>query len=186
MKRIFSLLFAVTLLFVTASTSSCAKAQDDASIIAAFSALAPKAHELYGIVYGDVLPHEKEAGNDGYYAVSSDAEYQSIAELKAAMNQVFSSGYLEILYNTAFSGVSEDEGAIDAKFVEKDGALYVNPDVTSNFGSPREFDFASAEVLKANPYKAIVSVPVTGADSEALEVSMQMAEDGWRIDSAIY
>jgi hypothetical protein len=157
--------------------------QNDSELLSVLSELAPTARELYGIIYGDELPHETEAGSDGYYAVSNDAEYQSVSELKTVMIEVFSSGYLQVLYNTAFNGVSSDEGTIGAKFIEKDGRLYVNPDSTNGFGKPREFDLINSRVVKSNRYKAIIAVPYGDG---VLDVSMQKDNGKWKIDSAIY
>lgn len=181
MKRLFAASIAIMLIL---SICSCgAGAQDESEILDAFSSLAPKALEVYGIIYGDELTHESEAGSDNYYAVSETAEYRSISELKAVMEKVFTDGYSQVLCNTAFYGAVANDVVIYAKFIEKDGRLYVNPKTTEDFGKPREFDLDGARVVKMNQYRAIVAVSDGSAE---LEVYMQKESGEWRIDSAIY
>lgn len=181
MIRLFAAVIAFTLLL---SVCSCgAGAQDESELIEALSSLAPKARELYEVIYGDSLEIVAEAGNDGYYAVSENAEYKTISELKAAIRKVFSSGYSEVLYNTAFNGATLNETVIYAKFIEKDGRLYMNPKSTEDFGEAREFDLSGARVVKANRYRAIIAIPDGVGE---LEVTIQKENGEWRIDSALF
>ena len=179
MKKISALLLALA---VTAGASSCGSSISDAELTDALRALAPKAVELYEIVYNDALPYT-DVAEGSYYLVSSDAPYTSAEALLDAMESVFTPGYTAILCNTAFTGVSTDEGRIGAKFSTKNGALYVNPDATTGFAAPRELDLDGVTVIKKNPFKAIVSVP---AGDGTLEVMMQKVEGKWLLDSPIY
>ncbi len=151
-------------------------------ILGDFAALAPRATELYRIIYSDGLPHG-EIGENGYAAVSEDAEFSSIDEIEAAMEEVFFSDYCNILANTAFLGVYTAEGEIKAKFIEMDGVLYVAPSATEHFSAPREFDISEAKVVKKNKYMATVLVPHPDGD---IEVSLQNTESGWKINSPLY
>ncbi len=172
----FLLILSLTLLM------SCGGGASDQTILSALEELAPKAHTLYGIIYGDTLPHG-EALDDGYCQVSASAPMKSISELRASMETVFSPDYVKILSNTAFSGVSSDEGMISAKFTERGGVLFVNPKVTEDFGEPRTFDLSKAKVLKKNPYMAIVLLPHADGD---LEVTLRNVGGAWLIDSPIF
>ena len=154
----------------------------DKVLLDALAEAAPKASALYGIIYGDALPHG-EALDDGYCQVSSSAPYKTITALRTAIGSVFSPEYSKILENTAFSGVSSDEGAISAKFVERGGVLFINPEVTADFGAPRTFDISKATVLKKNPYMAIVLLPHADGD---LEVTLQNVNGKWMIDSPMF
>ena len=154
----------------------------DKVLLDALAEAAPKASELYGIIYGDALPHG-EALDDGYCQVSSSAPYKTITALRTAIGSVFSPEYSKILENTAFSGVSSDEGAISAKFVERGGVLIIKPEVTADFGAPRTFDISKATVLKKNPYMAIVLLPHADGD---LEVTLQNVNGKWMIDSPMF
>ena len=99
------------------------------------------------------------------------------------MSEVFSEDYIEILSNTAFGGVSVDEGSIGAKFIERDGILSVDPTVTEGFGEPREFDLDTARIVKQNRFVAIIAV---SSGSDELEVTMRLEDGVWKLDSALY
>ena len=104
-------------------------------------------------------------------------------DFESAMSEVFSEDYIEILSNTAFGGVSVDEGSIGAKFIERDGILSVDPTVTEDFGEPREFDLDTARIVKQNRFVAIIAV---SSGSDELEVTMRLEDGVWKLDSALY
>lgn len=178
-KLSFLLILSVVTLALLAS---CGSGVSDKALLEALNTLAPEAQALYGVIYGDTLPHG-DALDDGYCQISSASPYKSISEIRAAIDRVFSPEYAKILANTAFSGVSSDEGAISAKFVERGGVLFVNPEVTADFGAARTFDISGAKVLKKNPYMAIVLLPHSDGD---LEVTMQNVNGKWMIDSPMF
>ncbi len=181
MRRIFAFL---TLLVCVFTLASCRSSADPAELREALASLAPRARELYGVIYGDSAAHEPISGENGYYLVT-DEVYSSEAAIREALLEVFTEGYAEILCNTAFNGVSSEEGAIGAKFrTELDGSFTVKPSVTSHIASPREFDLDSLEVVRQNAYLAIVSI--ASASGERVEVTLQMTREGWRLDSALF
>ena len=177
-KTVITLILAAVLVVCCA----CGGGVSDRELLDALAEAAPKASELYGIIYGDALPHG-EALDDGYCQVSSSAPYKTITALRTAIGTVFSPEYSKILENTAFSGVSSDKGTISAKFVERGGVLFVNPEVTADFGAPRTFDVSKASVIKKNPYMAIVLLPHADGD---LEVTLQNVNGKWMIDSPMF
>ncbi|MBQ8551927.1 MAG: hypothetical protein IJ428_03830 [Clostridia bacterium] len=179
MKKLAALFLALIMLVTLAA---CGGGADDAEILSELSALAPRATELYRIIYGDSLSHG-EADEYGYCQVTADAVFSSVDALDVAMREVFYYDYYKILANTAFYGVAADEGEIGAKFIEKDGVMYVNPTVTEHFGEPREFDLTEAKVIKKNPYMAIVRIPHVDGD---VEVTLQKTEEGWQINSPLF
>ncbi len=176
-KKIVLVLAFVMLLSLTACSGA-----DDSEILGVLNQLAPRAESLYRVIYTDAMAHG-DVGEDGYAAVSPTAEFSTIEEIEAAMEGVFHPDYCKILSNTAFLGVAAAEGEISAKFIEKDGTLYVNPSATAHFGEPRKFDLSDAKVIKKNKYMAIVRIPHADGD---IEVSLHNTEDGWRINSPIY
>lgn len=160
---------------------SCGAA-DDSEIMSSFSELAPKATQLFKIVYGDGLAYG-EIGEDGYAPVLDSAAYTTAAELEEAMFEVFTPEYVQVLSNTAFSGVSSDQGKINPKFKEVNGHLYVDPSVTADFGEIRDFDISDAYVSKKNRQMAKVYVHHEEGD---IEVELELTDDGWRIDSPLF
>ncbi|MBQ8510130.1 MAG: hypothetical protein IJ493_09525 [Clostridia bacterium] len=171
------------LLVLAVGCVSCGGSVNDDELLSALEELAPKAHELYVIIYGDATPHD-DTESGSYYKVSEDAVYHSINEMKAAMLEVFSPSYAQVLYNTAFNNASIDDGTmIYAKFIEKEDGLYVNPSATEGFASPRTFNLTGASVVKKNPYKATISIPT---EDGSHEVTMQKVNGVWLIDTPLF
>lgn len=179
MKRITGLILTFSL--ILCCLVSCG-GYDKNELIEAVRELSPKAFELYAVIYGDALERSDVEEANGYYLVT-DGRYQSVAELKAAMNEVFSESYMKVISNTAFDGVSSDEGAISAKFLEVGGKLYVNPEVTADFSEPRRFDTDNIKVVKQNRFKAKVAVK---CGDDELEVTLQKSDGKWKLDSSMY
>ncbi len=179
MKKLLTLSLAVILSILLISCDTV----PDEEIISSLENLSVAAYDLNMIIYGDSLDHEEEPEENGYYKVSPYAEYTSIEELIEALKLVFSPEYIEIMSNTAFNGVSVNEGMVGAKFMEKDGQMYVNPSVTENFGEPKMIDTTKAKVANKNNYVAIVIIP-DGDDD--IEITMRNVDGKWLIDSPIF
>ncbi len=176
------LLLFIIMLLCLAGLTSCGGGASDEVILNELEELAPKAKELYDIIYGDGLAHG-EPDESGYAKVSDEAKYKSENEIVLAMLEVFTPEYYQILSNVAFKGVSVDEGAIAEKFYEKDGILYVNPSVTADFGEIEIPDLKQAKVIKKNRYMAIVEIPV---EDSSIEVTLRLVDGSYRIDSPIF
>ena len=155
---------------------------DDSEILNALGELAPRVYEMYGIVYGDAVPHG-EIEDDGYAKVTEDFPYRSIAEIKSALSEVFTEAYCNVIYNTAFNGVSTDEGSLNAKFGEDETGLYVAPAATDGFAAAREFDLTDAKVIKKNRFAAVVQIPHADGD---VYVTLILDDGVWKIDSPMF
>ena len=158
-------------------------AKNDAEILSALSEKYPKALYLAEVIYDDVLPHEAEPSSGKYYAVSDDSEIQSINDLKNALGEVYTQSYIKVLENTALNGATSDDVSISAKFIEKDGKLYVNPESTEHFGEPTELDLSTAKVARSSRFKAEVTVE---RDGETFYILLEKYEGEWLIDSSIW
>lgn len=177
MRKFFAILLTFSLILMV----SCG-GYDSGELVSAVKEIAPKAEELYSVIYGNSLETSLLEESNGYYLVT-DSRYQSINSLKAAMKEVFSESYIKVISNTAFNGVSSDEGSIGAKFKEVDGKLYVDPTVTADFGEMREFDLDDIKVIKQNRFKAKVAVK---SGDDTLEVTLQKEDGVWKLDSSLY
>lgn len=158
-------------------------AKNDAEILSALSEKYPKALYLAEVIYDDVLPHEAEPSSGKYYAVSDDSEIQSINDLKNALGEVYTQSYIKVLENTALNGATSDDVSISAKFIEKDGKLYVNPESTKHFGEPTELDLSTAKVARSSRFKAEVTVE---RDGETFYILLEKYDGEWLIDSSIW
>lgn len=109
-------------------------------------------------------------------------EIQSINDLKNALGEVYTQSYIKVLENTALNGATSDDVSISAKFVEKDGKLYVNPESTEHFGEPTELDLSTAKVARSSRFKAEVTVE---RDGETFYILLEKYDGEWLIDSSI-
>lgn len=173
----------IVLLYLVTLASCGVSAEDEQKLLDDFRAAAPRAAILYGYIYGDDLPLSDEESALGYYIVADDSPIKTMDEFEDALSEVFSEDYIKVISNTAFGGVSVDEGSIGAKFIERDGILSVDPIVTEDFAEPREFDLSTARVVKQNRFIAIVAVK---SGSDELEVTMKLEDGVWKLDSALY
>lgn len=164
--------------------SSCSGAPDS-EILGALEGLAPKASELYGVVYGDSLPHGEE-DESGMCVVSEDAQYQSRADISAALKDVFTNEYASTIEITAFRGVSADEGEISPKFFEQNGVFYVCPSSTEDFNVPDGVDLTGAKVVKKNRFMAKVNIPLGEGEEDDVEVTLKLVDGVWKIDSPLF
>lgn len=178
MRKFWVLILVV--IMVTALTA-CGGA-DDAEIMSALDELAPKAYELYTVVYGDALPHGV-IEDDGYARVLEGAKYQSVAEIKAALFEVFTPEYCTVIWNTAFGGVDVEEGTVDAKFGEDETGFYVNPSATESFAEPRQFDTSTAKITRKTRFIAEILIEHEDGD---ITVTLYNFRGEWLIDSPLF
>ena len=111
------------------------------------------------------------------------SEIQSINDLKNALGEVYTQSYIKVLENTALNGATSDDVSISAKFIEKDGKLYVNPESTEHFGEPTELDLSTAKVARSSRFKAEVTVE---RDGETFYILLEKYDGEWLIDSSIW
>ena len=161
---------------------SCGAGNDD-EILSALREKYPEALYLAQVIYSDVLPHEEEPSSGKYYAVSEDSEIQSIDALKDALGKVYTQSYIKVLENTALNGATSDDVSISAKFIEKDGKLYVCPQSTGHFGEPTELDLSTAKVARSSRFKAEVTVE---RDDGTFYILLEKYDGEWLIDSSIW
>lgn len=178
MKRFAVIAIIISVIF---SVCACSGYADDSEIIGALGELLPKSKYLYSAVYGDILEHGLP--DDTGYCLVEDEELTSISQIKEALYTVFTPEYADIICNTAFRGVQTDDGYISAKFMEREGKLYVNPSTTEDFATPRDFDISSASVKEKNLYMAKVEISHNGT---VIEVILQYMDGKWLIDSPVF
>lgn len=195
-------------LFVTAPKIT----DDEAKAI--LEELVPKSLVLNEIFLGEGLPTEevpdtgKYSFGAEYYPVSSEAEYQSIDEIKADAEQIYSSDYLRTLYQLAFDGVTSEAVAtgdtqagetekvdpnapintdISPRYKMKDGKLYADV-LYKGYNLTSNPDPSSAKIVKRKWETVVVEVSYTsnGTESGTMNISLVYENVGWRLDSPTY
>jgi len=142
----------------------------------------------------------KKSDPDGYNYVNSESEYQSIEQIKAAAEKVYSMDYLSSLYESLFDGTVVKSGTTltsnTARYMEyedDDGIINL---MMSNTYEPlvkekRIYDFSTAKIVRPKR-KDFVTISIDSylesRPNERLNVKLTMIlQDGvWMLDSGTY
>ena|GEM_PF-2430975 len=181
------IIISVLLLFTSCRLGAADISNDEARQI--LGELIPKAEELNEAFLGKGLePSEHETGGLSsaavYVTVSPDSPYQTVGELAAAAESVFSLEYCTILFETAFYG-SED---FTARYSDSEnGELQVN--VNDKGYVLRTKLFPEKAVVK-NKFdgKTAISVPAEFDGKPCEDIVVYIVEENgkWLIDSPTY
>ena len=120
-----------------------------------------------------------------YLPVDPTYRFQTIADVKAAAEAVYTADYLGPVYDYAFNGTDD----FLSRYGESDGRL--TRDVTKEaFGTLSEIDVSSARVVKGNRYSCVIEVSAktsTGRETKPeLRLSFDPDAGRWKFDSAVY
>lgn len=135
----------------------------------------------------------------GYEYVRADSKYLSISQMKDAAAQVYSSQYLESIYETLFVGtvgVTDSVSGLSARYLEyaaEDGTvtLMESTEVEPYITETRQYDFSTAKIVKpANGKYVTVSVesylPSSPQTRLTVKIGMILQDGVWMLDSATY
>ncbi len=171
----------------------------DAEAVGILAELIPLSQELNAVLWGDALPLEDENPEAvrtvtaaQYYPVSAESRYQTVEQVKADCEKVFSSDYLEDVYPMIFDGYTyEDENGnkveVEPRYRNDDRGVIAR-DITSlsyTFGT--EIDTSSAHVEETGEGIVRVSVKCTvnGEQSE-MKITLRLQGEKWLLDSPTY
>ena len=175
--------------------------------------LLPKSAELNEIYFGKGLPtirdenavqafydsFDTDIAAISYTPVDPSSGYETVDDIKAATLEVFTEDYAQILFDRAFTGISDvfDEGletehrstAVYALYLEQDGYLTKRVNM-ENDAIPlgRTYDLDSLEILRENGMGVQVRLKsmYDGKQSVDVELWLTETENGWRLDSPTY
>lgn len=145
--------------------------------------LIPSAKKLESLIYGSSLPYSQSdyvvKGVTTYYAVT-DPNYQSIADIKAAVESVYTKQVAtEHFYKNRIDNTS------NPAFIEENGKLYVSP---GGIGGGYTWDIDGLTMLKTeNPNVVFIQIECEGYGSITNETIKICKENGkWLLGSVIY
>lgn len=130
-----------------------------------------------------------------YDVVRADCGYRSIAELKAAAEQVYTAEFLEQVYQGAFDGVAYAEdgysGVRAARFIEQGMLLRQYRELDERQLSRRVYDLDTARIVRPSSATRVNVEIETHLEGEAEKLTvtlvMILAEDGkWYLDTPTY
>lgn len=143
---------------------------------------------------------------EDYDYVSDESKYQTIAQIKAAAEEVYSKDYLEsTVYTSLFTGAVTDAGedislaGLSARYIEfmdtvsADSTMYL---MQSNTYKPliketRIFDFSTAKMVKPGNAKLVnieieTYLPSSPESRLTVRVTLVLQDGQWYLDSGTY
>ena len=205
MKKLYSLVFAIVLLSVLlASFSSCSTEPPELDTVKEeYIKLIEASSEVNEILFGKGLPVYERDGSeedkqvyvdmvsalDEYESVRMDCKYLTIDSIKAAADDVYTSEYLETVYEMMFVGYADEvSGVTSAKFLEWDGWLYQNMNYEAYIEGKRTFNYDSMEIVKPSDGEYVNIKIESELDGEKLTITLafSLTENGWRLDTPTY
>ncbi len=160
-------------------------------------------------IYCYLLPDYEEPIFESYYTssdpehydyVTTDAKYHSIFEIKTAAEQVYSSDFLESIYDTMFVGMVGADGNVNggfaARYMEYTDDVGRTSLMKSNVYEPliketRQYHFETAKLVRPSSAEFVtvaVDSYLPSKPSEILNVTVTMVfENGaWMLDCPTY
>lgn len=203
-KRITLCLTALALLLCGVGCAKQAPGITDEEAEKILTELLPKSQEMMKIFYGDGLGVDEYEEDDlqvnvQYEPVVAGQGYESVADLKKAMDGVFSAGYKVELYTLMFDGYSEAEesegdgevssldSTIYPRYKDVDGKLCIN--VRYRMLNVRTIPSAvGATVIDGDADRVTVQISYTTEDGKSGKMNVTLAKEGdtWLIDGPTY
>ena len=193
-KRIISLLLS-TIVFVSVLTSCGGEETikyDEAEVIEAASDLIYKSQEFNDIFWGKGLNYiEGSEYDNGIYSPAEPlTKYTSLAEITAAAQKVFSSGYMTTVKLSVLSAQFGDTGVDGySRYYQEDAnePIMVRTDYSPVLVDENAFLYETLTVVGAEGQTVIltISLKVTrGETSQVIDRRIRLVyEDGWKLDS---
>lgn len=204
MKR--AIIISICILLMSCSlllTSCSSKAPELYEVKDRFVYLIEQSRELNVLFFGKGLPVYKRdnalAARRGIYynddlaaydAVRENSKYASVADIKEAAEKIYSSKYLEQIYESAIDGVVTGEGAAYLRFYENEDWLYQSVNATDFSLSERIYDYSSMKIMDISDAQNVTVTidSYTLSDPRVREVKLSFVyENGnWYLDSPTY
>lgn len=179
--RLASLLLSIlTLLLSVAPLASCGFSDEEE---AEFLAIARKqitlSETLNEIYFGAGIPHDPDHKGVGVYyyadkAYLEEAGFSNIKELRDLTATVFSEEYCNIIYQSAFEGVNDENFIVYARYSNSETLSDTSADRTADIlvntsyepydgmlAYEREYDLDSIEITKVRKHAVTINIKVT-------------------------
>jgi hypothetical protein len=151
---------------------------------------------LYATEYTEAKPEYVYNDEDmaGYNVVRTDAKYVSVDEIKSAAEKVYSTDYLEGVYQAAFTGLSSGSvssgGVIGARFIEQGYLLRQSASAKAYITAKRIYDYSTMKIVRPSNDE-IVNITIDShleGSEEILKVRLTLVlQDGqWYLDTPTY
>lgn len=183
--------------------ASCSKKPELDGLYDRFVYLIKESEELNTLFFGAGLPvYKKESTlanirgiyfgytKSTYDVVMDNSKYSSIADLKAKAERVYSTNYLDAIYETAFEGVLYDGGSY-LRFYSEGDSFYQNEGINIYELEKRIYDYSTMKIIRpSNQDRVNVEIESFLVSAPEIRRTINLAfqnENGqWYLDSPTY
>ena len=203
-KAIISAMLVIAVILTAMCTVSCSgKAPELEDVKERFIYLIENSKEINTIYFGSGLPvYERDTllsdkkgvyYNDTYTSherVMELSRFLTVNEIKERSEEIYSTEYLEAMYETAFQGVMTGSSSAYMRFYESEDWLYQNLYATDFKLSERIYDYSSMKIVKPSnsEYINITIDTYTLEDKKVKNISLTFVYErgDWYLDSPTY
>ena len=143
-----------------------------------------------GSEYAERVGLYRESDYADYEYVTDHSPYRSIAEIKEAMEAVYSEDYLASLYVGLFDGFATETGIVRAQYREDERGLCRSVDYTPLVTWQRIYDYASMRIVKPSSATYVTVELDSHLENETdvlpVRLALVLEDDGWRLDTPTY
>ena len=203
-KAIISAMLVIAVILTAMCTVSCSgKAPELEDVKERFIYLIENSKEINTVYFGSGLPvYERDTllsdkkgvyYNDTYTSherVMELSRFLTVNEIKERSEEIYSTEYLEAMYETAFQGVMTGSSSAYMRFYESEDWLYQNLYATDFKLSERIYDYSSMKIVKPSnsEYINIMIDTYTLEDKKVKNISLTFVYErgDWYLDSPTY
>ena len=203
-KATISAMLVIAVILTAMCTVSCSgKAPELEDVKERFIYLIENSKEINTIYFGSGLPvYERDTllsdkkgvyYNDTYTSherVMELSRFLTVNEIKERSEEIYSTEYLEAMYETAFQGVMTGSSSAYMRFYESEDWLYQNLYATDFKLSERIYDYSSMKIVKPSnsEYINITIDTYTLEDKKVKNISLTFVYErgDWYLDSPTY
>ncbi len=203
-KAIISAMLVIAVILTAMCTVSCSgKAPELEDVKERFIYLIENSKEINTVYFGSGLPvYERDTllsdkkgvyYNDTYTSherVMELSRFLTVNEIKERSEEIYSTEYLEAMYETAFQGVMTGSSSAYMRFYESEDWLYQNLYATDFKLSERIYDYSSMKIVKPSnsEYINITIDTYTLEDKKVKNISLTFVYErgDWYLDSPTY
>ena len=203
-KAIISAMLVIAVILTAMCTVSCSgKAPELEDVKERFIYLIENSKEINTVYFGSGLPvYERDTllsdkkgvyYNDTYTSherVMELSRFLTVNEIKERSEEIYSTEYLEAMYETAFRGVMTGSSSAYMRFYESEDWLYQNLYATDFKLSERIYDYSSMKIVKPSnsEYINITIDTYTLEDKKVKNISLTFVYErgDWYLDSPTY
>ncbi len=189
-KKILCKFAAIMLLSTLLFTGTACSTPDNSRTREIAEPLIEESLKLDKILYGEGLSSTEE-GRDGKYVKVTDERFKSVEDIRVACGRIYTAGLCQVVENSVLTGKGTEYGNIYARYIDREGELYMYEGYEINTALADRYDYSSIKTKDATDRRIIFTIDRYTKDSETpmqIEITLLWSASGqcWQLDSPTY